>query len=169
MADSVDRVLPNRINEIDKTQSRQVFLSAVIVMLATFIAPSFQKILSSSRAWGLLGWTESQWALFLAVRALIFVVFVLAAGVIGDFWGRRRVMLLLLAGFIACLAASMALPSGIVSVSVQTPLSILGVMIRALTVTLVLLAARDKREQLQNLIIYSALAGAASIFRRWFR
>jgi len=163
MADSEEQVLSYRKDSVDKTHSRQVFLSAVIVMLATFIAPSFQKILSSSRAWGLLGWTESQWALFLAIRALIFVIFVLAAGIIGDFWGRRRVMLLLLEGFIACLVASMVLPAGIVSVTLQTPLSILGVMIRALTVTIVLLAAHDKREQIQNLIIYSALAGAASI------
>lgn len=163
MADSKEQVLSNRRHSVDKTHSRRVFLSAVIVMLATFIAPSFQKILSASRAWGLLGWTESQWALFLAVRALIFVVFVLAAGIIGDFWGRRRVMLLLLAGFITCLVASMVLPANIVSVTLQTPLSILGIMIRALTVTIVLFAAHDKREQLQNLIIYSALVGAASI------
>lgn len=162
MAELPERVASEYTEAMDKTQSRLVFLSVVIVMLATFLAPSFQRILGS-KAWELLGWTEAQWALFLAARALFLVIFVLAAGVLGDFWGRRRLLLLTLAGFVACLAASVVLPAGFASVALQTPLSILGVMIRALTVTIVLLAAQDQQERVRNLIIYSALSGLAGV------
>lgn len=162
MTDSVKQIHPEYIDAMDKTRSRQIFLSVVVVMVATLIAPSFYRILGS-KAWGLLGWEEAQWALFLTGRALFLVIFVLAAGIIGDFWGRRRVLLLTLAAYIACLIASMLLPVGEVSVALQTPLSILGVMIRVLVVTMVILSANDPRGRILNLIVYSALSGAASL------
>jgi len=80
-------------------------------------------------------------------------------GILGDFWGRRRVLLLVLFGFIACILASMIFPTGAISLALQTALSILGIMVRTLTLVMVILIL-DGRERLLGIVLYSALSGA---------
>jgi len=157
MAEDQVHVFPQRIYKMGKKQSRLAFLAVVTVMLSTLLAPPFQRILGSTN-WKLLGWTEAQWSLFTGSRALFFVLFTLSVGILGDFWGRRRILLLVLFGFIACILASMIFPIGVISLALQTALSILGIMVRTLTLVMVILIL-DGKERLLGIVIYSALSG----------
>ena len=158
MTENKLQAFPQRIYKMGKRQSRWAFLAVVIVMLSTLIAPPFQRILGSTN-WKLLGWTEAQWSLFTGSRALFFILFTLSVGILGDFWGRRRILLLVLFGFIACILASMIFPIGVISQALQTALSILGIMVRTLTLVLVILIL-DGRERLLGIVLYSILSGA---------
>jgi len=157
MADYTEQIFPQQIYKMEKRHARLAFLAVVIVMLSTLIAPPFQRILGSTN-WKLLGWTEAQWSLFTGSRSLLFLVFTLSAGVLGDFLGRRRILLLVLAGFIVCILASMIFPIGVISLALQTALSILGIMIRTLTLVMVILIF-EGRERLIGIVLYSAISG----------
>jgi MFS family permease len=63
------------------------FLAIAVVVLATDFAPPFVRILGS-KTWTSLGITESQWSIVMASRGLFFIIFILAAGVLGDLYGR---------------------------------------------------------------------------------
>jgi MFS family permease len=135
------------------------FLAIVVVMLATVFAPPFIRMLGS-RAWIGLGITEGQWSIYQALRGLFFILFILAAGVLGDLFGRRRVLLLTLASFIFCV------PILIFSSPVSSPFvvtytlwAILGAMIRTLALTFVILKFEGS-ERIIALVIYSILSGA---------
>jgi DHA2 family methylenomycin A resistance protein-like MFS transporter len=159
MTENKVQVFPQQIYKMGRKQSRLAYLGVVIVMLSTLIAPPFQRILGSTN-WQLLGWTEAQWSLFTGSRALVFLLFTLSAGVLGDFWGRRRTLLVVLFGFIACVLASMIFPLGAISLALQTALSILGIMVRTLTLIMVILIL-DGRERLQGIVLYTAISGGA--------
>jgi len=157
MADNTEQIFPQRMYKMGKRHARLAFLAVVIVMLSTLIAPPFQRILGSTN-WKLLGWTEAQWSLFTGSRSLVFLVFTLSAGILGDFLGRRRILLLVLAAFIACVLASMIFPIGVISLALQTALSILGIMVRTLTLVIVILIF-EGRERLIGIVLYSAFSG----------
>jgi len=157
MADYTEQAVPRRIYKMGKRHALMAFLAVMIVTLSTLIAPPFQRILGSTN-WKLLGWTEARWSLFTGSRSLLFLVFTLSAGVLGDLLGRRRILLLVLGGFIACILASMIFPIGAISLALQTALSILGIMVRTLTLVMVILIF-EGRERLIGIILYSAFSG----------
>ena len=158
MTENEVQVFPQSIYKMGKAKSRLAILAVVVVMLSTLIAPPFQRILGSTN-WRLLGWTESQWSLFTGSRALFFILFTLSVGMLGDFWGRRRILLLVLFGFTACILATIMFPIGVISLALQTALTILGIMVRTLTLTMVILIL-DGRERLLGIVLYSAFSGA---------
>jgi hypothetical protein len=80
------------------------YIAIVTVLLATVFAPPFIRMLGA-QTWTTLGITEGQWSIIMAARGLVFIVFILAARVIGDLWG-RRLMLLLSASVPSSLAAT---------------------------------------------------------------
>lgn len=138
------------------------FLAIVIVMLAADFAPPFLRILGS-RAWTGLGITEGQWSIFMALRGLFFIIFILSAGVMGDLYGRRRVLLLTLVAFVFCVPILLFNPAlSSVFVITYTLWAIFGLMIRTLCVTFVILKY-EGRQRVLALVIYSILAGAAFI------
>jgi len=145
----------------DKRAAVRAFIIANLIMLATMFSPPFMRMLGST-AWTAIGWTEVVWSVFSATRGLVFIIFVLVAGVSGDFWGRRRVLLWSLAGFFLCTLLLATLPIGSTFLIVFTVTAILGVMLRTLTITLVILAFPSK-ERVVPVIIYSALAGLGVI------
>jgi MFS family permease len=135
------------------------FLAIAVVVLATDFAPPFVRILGS-KTWTSLGITESQWSIVMASRGLFFIIFILAAGVLGDLYGRRRVLLLSLAGFIFCI------PILIFSSPLSSPFvvtyvlwAIFGLMIRTLAIALVILRFED-RERILALVVFSLISGA---------
>jgi MFS family permease len=146
----------------DKRAAVRVFIIASMIMLATMFSPPFMRMLGST-AWTSIGWTEVEWSVFSATRGLVFIIFVLVAGVGGDFWGRRRVLLWSLAGFILCMLLLAILPVGSAFLIVFTVTAILGVMLRTLTITLIILAFPSTERVVVPVIIYSALAGLGVI------
>jgi MFS family permease len=137
----------------------QDFLAIVVVMLATVFAPPFIRMLGS-RAWIGLGISEGQWSIFQAIRGLVFIVFILAAGVLGDFYGRRRVLLLTLAAFIFCVPILVfSSPLSELFVVTYVLWAVLGAMIRTLVLTFVILKF-EARQRIFGLVIYSVLSGA---------
>jgi DHA2 family methylenomycin A resistance protein-like MFS transporter len=128
-------------------------------MLATLFSPPFLRMLGS-RAWMALSITEAQWSVFIALRGLFFVIFILAVGVMADFWGRRRILRLALAAFIVLTLIIAFIPFGSVALVSYIVLSILGVVVRTLALTMVILVL-ERRERLLGLAIYSAFSGGA--------
>lgn len=146
-----------------RLSSYQELFAVVTVMLAADFAPPFLRILGS-RAWTGLGMTEGQWSSFMALRGLFFIIFILTAGVIGDLYGRRRVLLLTLVAFISCVPILMFNPPlSSVFVITYTLWAIFGVMIRTLCVTFLILNY-EGRQRIFALVIFSVLAGAAFLF-----
>ena len=143
-----------------KQDSWRTFNTIFLVAMATVIVPPYFRLLGPG-FWTLIGLNEAEWSVVSAVRALVFVIFVLAAGVIGDFWGRRRTLLLTLVPFIAASFFMVILPPGPVFMVVSGAASILGTMIRALTVTLVILAF-EPRDRIIPITIYSLTSGVVS-------
>lgn len=128
-------------------------------MLATIFAPPFIRMLGS-RAWIGLGITEGQWSIYQALRGLFFILFILTAGVLGDLFGRRRVLLLTLAGFIFCVSILIFnSPLSSPFLVTYTLWAILGTMIRTLALTFVILKF-EGRQRILALVIYSILLGA---------
>ncbi len=136
------------------------FFAIVIVMLAVEFAPPFLRILGSS-TWTTLNITEGQWSIFMASRGLFFIIFILTSGVMGDLYGRRRVLLLLLVAFMFCVPILILNPplSSIFAIT-YTLWAILGVMIRTLCVTFLILKY-EGHQRILALVVYSILSGAA--------
>jgi MFS family permease len=143
-----------------KQASWRIFNTIFLVAMATVIVPPYFRLLGPG-FWTLFGLNEAEWSVVSAVRALIFIIFVLAAGVIGDFWGRRRTLLLTLVPFIAASFFLVILRPGPVFMVVSGAASILGTMIRALTVTMVILAF-EPRDRVIPVTIYSLTSGIVS-------
>jgi DHA2 family methylenomycin A resistance protein-like MFS transporter len=143
----------------NRYSSNKDFLALLVVVLATDFAPPFVRILGS-RAWTGLGISEAQWSIVMATRGLFFIVFILAAGVLGDLYGRRRVLLLTLAAFIFCIPILIfSSPNGSLFFVTYVLWAILSLMIRTLVVALVILRFED-RVRILALVIFSIVSGA---------
>ena len=118
-----------------RVSSYKDFIAIIVVVLTTDFAPPVLRIFGS-KAWTHLGISEGQWTILQASRGLIFIIFVLAAGVFGDFFGRRRVFLLTMAGFICCITILAFSPLfSLPFVITYTLWAIFGVMIKTLAIT----------------------------------
>jgi MFS family permease len=108
-----------------------------------------------------LGISEEQWSVYVALRGLVFILFVLLAGVLADILGRRRVLLWTLVAFIiGMLLLTFLSPLTVSYLLVYTLLAILVVMINILTITLVILTY-EGRSQLFAVAVYSIISGAS--------
>jgi DHA2 family methylenomycin A resistance protein-like MFS transporter len=149
--------LPVRLKGV--LASHKALVALVIVTIATVIFPPFLRLLGQQR-YDILGISEEQWSIFVASRGLVFILFVLAAGVLGDIRGRRRMLLWILAAFIiGNIFLVFRSPFTISYLIVYTILAILVVMINILSVTLVILSY-EGRTQLIALVVYSIITGA---------
>jgi len=129
-------------------------------MLAADFSPPFLRMLGS-RAWTGLGITEGQWSIFMALRGLFFIVFILSAGVFGDLYGRRRVLLLTLAAYVFCVPILLFNPPlSSAFIITYTMWTIFGMIIRTLCITFIVLRY-EGRQRIYALVIYSVLAGLA--------
>ena len=133
--------------------------AVIVVMLSVLLSPSIFRMLSSD-LWNFFGITEGQWSLFTALRGLFFIIFVLGAGVAGDFWGRRRILLFVQWVFIALSFVIVFLPLGNLAFLTYIFIGIFGTMVRTLTITMVILIF-SQRERLLGVMIYSAFSGLA--------
>lgn len=133
--------------------------AVIIVMLSVVLSPPILRMLGSD-VWKTLGITEGQWSVFTALRGLFFIIFVLGAGVAGDFWGRRRVLLFTQWVFIALSFVIVVLPLGNLSLILYIFLGVFGTMVSTLTISMVILIFAQ-RERFLGLLIYSAFSGIA--------
>ena len=133
--------------------------AVIIVMLSGVLSPPILRILGSN-VWETLGLTEGGWSVFTALRGLFFIIFVLGAGVAGDFWGRRRILLFTQWVFIALSFLIVLLPLGNLTLLIYILLGIFGTMVRTLTITMVILIFEQKT-RLLGVMIYSAFSGMA--------
>jgi MFS family permease len=133
--------------------------AVVVVMLSVLLSPSVFRMFGST-VWHIFGITEGQWSLFTALRGLFFVIFVLGAGVAGDFWGRRRILLFTQWVFIFLSFVIAFLPLGNRMVFTYILIGIFGTMVRTLTITIVILIFPQKT-RLLGVMIYSTIAGIA--------
>ena len=139
--------------------SHKVLVALLVVTLSTDIFPPFMRLLGPQR-YDFLGISEEQWSIYVASRGLVFILFVLLAGVLGDIHGRRRMLLGTLAAFIVgMLLLTFLSPLTVTYLFIYTLLSILVVMINILTVTLVILSY-EGRSQLFAVAVYSIISGA---------
>ncbi len=139
--------------------SHKVLIALVVVTLSTDIFPPFMRLLGPQR-YDFLGISEEQWSIYVASRGLIFIFFVLLAGVLGDIFGRRRVLLWMLAAFIVgTIFLILGSPLSVPYLFVYTLLAVLVVMINVLTVTLVILSY-EGRAQIFAVAVYSIVSGA---------
>jgi DHA2 family methylenomycin A resistance protein-like MFS transporter len=142
-----------------RLSSYKDFLVIAVVMMAADFAPPFLRMLGP-RTWMSLGITEGQWSILMASRGLVFIVFILAAGVWGDLFGRRRALLSSLTLFTLCIPILVfASPTSIPFAVTYSIWAIIGVMIRTLAVTFVILKFKG-RERILALVMYSILIGA---------
>lgn len=143
-----------------------IFAASVVALLATLFSPPLLRMYSTE-IWRSLGWTEVGWSVFLAAKGLFLIPFVLAAGAAGDLFGRRRVLLLSLSGYlVASLLAATTSQRGAFLI-MEGLLPALDAFIKTLTITLVLLAFRG-RGQLRALIAYSGIYLVAFLVSPWF-
>ncbi len=134
----------------------------MVIVLAADLAPPFLRMLGS-RTWTFLDITEGEWSILMAARCLVFIIFILAAGVVGDLWGRRRMLLIALAGFMACIPVLiLSEPRSMSFLYTYAVWSIIGVMIRTLTVTFVVLEF-EGTQRILALVIYSIISGLGSL------
>jgi DHA2 family methylenomycin A resistance protein-like MFS transporter len=160
MSKPIEQTATNSVLQKIRLTPYRDFISIVVVMLAADFAPPFLRILGS-RAWISLGITEGQWSIFMAARGLFFIIFILAAGVTGDLFGRRRVLLLALVAFISCVPILIFnSPLSSPFVIAYTVWTIIGVMIRTLCITFVILKF-EGHQRILALVIYSILAGVS--------
>ena len=138
--------------------SHKVLIALVVVTLSTDIFPPFMRLLGPQR-FDFLGISEEQWSIYVASRGLVFILFVLLAGVLADILGRRRMLLGTLAAFIiGMLCLTFLSPLTVPYLIIYTLLAILVVMINILTVTLVILSYEGRR-QLFAVAVYSIISG----------
>jgi len=150
----------------DRRAALWIFAASAIAMLATTFSPPLLRMYSTE-IWRALGWTEVGWSVFVAAKGLFLIFFVLAAGAAGDLFGRRRVMLLSLSGYLAAsLLAATASQRGVFLV-MEGLLPILDAFVKTLALTLVILAFQG-RERLNALIAYSGILLIAFVVSPWF-
>lgn len=143
-----------------------IFAASVVAMLATTFSPPLLRMYSTE-IWRALGWTELGWSVFLAAKGLFLIFFVLAAGAAGDLFGRRRVLVLALTGYLAAsLVAATASQRGAFLV-MEGLLPILDAFVKTLALTLLVLAFQG-RERLNALIAYSGILLVAFVLSPWF-
>jgi MFS family permease len=151
---------------IDRRAALWIFAASVVATLATTFSPPLLRMFSTE-IWRALGWTEVGWSVFLAARGLFLIVFILMAGAAGDLLGRRRVLLLALAGYLlASLVAATAARQGAFLV-MEGLLPILDAFVKTLALTLLILAFQG-RERLNALIAYSGIYLLAFVLSPWF-
>jgi DHA2 family methylenomycin A resistance protein-like MFS transporter len=138
--------------------SHKVLTALVVVTLSTDIFPPFMRLLGPQR-FDFLGISEEQWSLYVASRGLVFILFILLAGVLADILGRRQMLLWTLAAFIiGMLVLTFLSPLTVPYLIIYTLLAILVVMINILTITLVILSYEGRR-QLFAVAVYSIISG----------
>ena len=138
--------------------SHKALIALLVVTLSTDIFPPFMRLLGSQR-FDFLGISEEQWSLYVASRGLVFILFILLAGVLADILGRRQMLLWTLAAFIiGMLVLTFLSPLTIPYLIIYTLLAILVVMINILTITLVILSYEGRR-QLFAVAVYSIISG----------
>lgn len=144
-----------------------VFAASAVAMLATTFSPPLLRMFSTeiSRS---LGLTEVEWSILLAVRGLSLVFFILAAGVLGDLYGRRRVLLLALLGYlvVSLVAATTSRRGAFLLMETLVPL--FDAFVKTMTVTLLLLPFFDERRRVYAFTAYSAIYLAAFSVSPWF-
>lgn len=151
-------LLPSNMQSKNTQHLLRILGTIVVIILATDLAPPFLRILGS-RTWVYLNITEAQWSILMAVRGLIFIVFILAAGVMADLSGRRRMLLISLACFIACIPLLMLFePRSMPFYITYGIWSIIGIIIRTLTVTFLILEF-EGTQRILALVIYSIVSG----------
>lgn len=139
--------------------AHRTLIALLVVTLSTDIFPPFMRLLGSQR-YEFLGISEEQWSIYVASRGLVFILFILLAGVLGDIHGRRRMLLWTLTAFIVgMLWLTFLSPLTVSYLLIYTLLAILVVMINILTVTLVILSY-EGRSQLFAVAVYSIISGA---------
>lgn len=147
--------IQTRLNSI--LTSHKALIALLVVTLSTDVLPPFMRLLGSQR-YDFLGISEEQWSIYVASRGLVFILFVLLAGVLGDILGRRRVLLWTLAAFIiGMLFLTFLSPLAVSYLLIYTLMVILGVMINILAITLVILSY-EGRSQLFAVAVYSIIS-----------
>ena len=138
-----------------------MFATSVVVVLATTVSPPLLRMFGPE-LWKALGITELQWSIFLAARGLFLILFVLAAGIAGDLYGRRRVLLIALWGFLISSLAAAAAPQPIAFLIIQSLLPIFDSFVKVMSVTILLLAF-EGRGRVYAITGYSAIYAAAFV------
>jgi MFS family permease len=151
---------------MDRRAARWIFAASVVAMLATTFSPPLLRMFSTE-IWRYLGWTEVGWSVFLAARGLFLIVFVLAAGAAGDLFGRRRVLLLSLSGFLAASLLAATISQRGAFLVMEGLLPIFDAFVKTLALTLLILAFQG-RERLNALIVYSGILLVAFVLSPWF-
>ena len=141
---------------LDREPALWVLIACVVALLATAFSPPLLRMYRVE-IWQALGVTEASWSVVLAVKGLFVIVFGLAAGALGDLFGRRRLLLIAL---VACLLINLVLATtthqGMFLVA-EFLLPVSDAFIRTLTVTQVLLAFTGQT-RLYALIVYSTVS-----------
>lgn len=154
--------VPNLEVLVDNKGAHKVFIAAMIVTLATIFVPSDLKMLDSP-LWKILGMPEAVWSLYVTTRGLFYIILILGIGISGDFWGRRRVLLLSTAGFVFCVLLLIILPIDYPYLIVYSTATNLGIMLRILTITNIILVFKPEK-RLLPVMFYSMLLGLSVIF-----
>ena len=151
---------------LDRGTALWILATGIVAMLATNFSPPLLRMYSTE-IWQALDMTEVGWSVFLAAKGLFLIGFVLAAGAAGDLFGRRRVLLLSLSGYlVASLLAATVSQRGAFLV-MEGLLPIFDAFIKTLAITLVLLAFTGP-ERLYALLTYSAFYMVAFVLSPWF-
>lgn len=162
MTEFVEPATTKTVAQVEKRAAQRAFIAALVVTLACAFSPPFLRIIGS-KAWISLGLTEAQWSVFIATRSLFFILFILTAGILADFLGRRRVFLYALAGFIVCTFLLLILGPGNSFGFIYLTLSVISIMIKTITITLIILLFVG-RKRILPVFIYSGFSVLASVF-----
>jgi MFS family permease len=144
-----------------------IFAASVVAMLTTMFSPPLLRMFSSE-IWQSLGMTEVEWSIMLAARGLFLVFFILAAGVLGDLYGRRRVRLLALLGYLMVSLIAATTSRRVAFLVMENLLPLFDAFIKTMTVTLLLLPFFDERRRVYAFTAYSAIYLGAFWMSPWF-
>jgi DHA2 family methylenomycin A resistance protein-like MFS transporter len=133
----------------------KVFFACILASLATIFAPPLLRMFRA-HIWSALDMSEVQWAVALAIRGFVLILFVLVGGAIGDVFGQRRVLILALWSYILSSALTALAPSSSVFVVASTLMSVTGAIVKVLSLTLMLIAF-DRRQRIFALVVYSVI------------
>lgn len=134
------------------------FIALLVVLAATDFMPPFVRILGS-RVWTYLGITQGEWSIIIGLRGLVFIVFILAAGVLGDLRGRKKALIYLTAGFLCCFPVMIAFPPrSLPFYSAYVLSAIFSVMLRALAAAFIVLKYKNT-QRIIALVIFSIVTG----------
>ena len=143
-----------------------IFVASIVAMLATSLSPPLLRMYSTE-IWQALGLTEVQWSVLLAVRGLFLILFVMAAGVIGDLYGRRRVLLLSLIGYLVASLIAATTSQQVAFLVLENVLPLFDAFVKTLAVTILFLAFHDEHQRVRAFAAYSAFYVAAFALSPW--